>query len=456
MSRMEPLAAAVLENPACPHGGICTVAFSGGADSTALLLILYELRTQLEIDLRAVHVHHGIRGKEADRDAAFCAALCRQHAIPFQQIAVNVPAYAAEKRLSEETAARILRYEALEKAAPEGVIATAHHAGDNAETMLFHFIRGSGMKGLRGILPRNGRIIRPLLYAEKSEILAYLAARGQTYEEDSTNASAAYSRNRIRQTLIPLMIEENPAFLRHMSRTAAMLAADEALLTQQAVEAQAAWLEPCRVGMRGLPAYPKPIRMRIYMQRLEALPVHVVPSYDLLTAIDALLEAENGKLTITRNVYAEAWRGILYIRSTAPETAAEIPLQTGENRVFAGMCCTAVLADALSRNHHTADTRSTLDFDRIIGKPYFRQWRGSDRIRLPGRDFSSVLKDCIQAAAPAPERRTLHALYDEKGCIYCEKVGIAARVKPNENSRRILTLQVRAAENTTCKAIEKE
>ncbi len=182
MSRMEPLAAAVLENPACPHGGICTVAFSGGADSTALLLILHELRTQLEIDLRAVHVHHGIRGKEADRDAAFCAALCRQHAIPFQQIAVNVPAYAAEKRLSEETAARILRYEALEKAAPEGVIATAHHAGDNAETMLFHFIRGSGMKGLRGILPRNGRIIRPLLYAEKSEILAYLAARVHTYE----------------------------------------------------------------------------------------------------------------------------------------------------------------------------------------------------------------------------------------------------------------------------------
>ena len=121
------------------------------------------------------------------------------------------------------------------------------------------------------------------------------------------------------------------------------------------------------------------------------------------------------------------------------------------NTVFPGTVCTAVLTDpdTLSRNLHKADTRSTLDFDKIIGTPFFRQWRGADEIKLPGRGFRSSLKTCIQAAVPAPERRMLHVLYDDRGCIYCEAVGIAERVKPDANSRRILLLQVRAANETT-------
>ena len=451
MSGVRTLPALVCENPVCPQNTVCTVAFSGGADSTALLLVLHELAEQRQIDLRAVHVHHGIRGAEADRDADFCKALCARRGIPFQTVYVDVPAYAKQHRLSAETAARILRYEALENAAPEGVIATAHHAGDNAETVLFHLMRGSGLRGLRGILPENGRIIRPLLYAEKTEILAYLAEQGQIFQQDSTNASDESSRNRIRHTLIPLLTAENPAFLQHIGRTAAMLTEDEALLTAQAQEAMKSCLEPVRGGLRGLAAYPKPLRMRVYMMRLAALPVHIDPSYELLHAIDALLLQQNGKYTVSRDVYAEAWRGILYIRAVQPMSDAAVLLRTGRNRVVSGTVCDAILTDpaALSRNLHKADTLSTLDFDRINGSPYFRQWRGTDQIELPGRGFSAKLKTCIQAAVPAPERRMLHVLYDDSGCIYCEAVGIAARVKPDANSRRILLLQIHAADDTT-------
>ncbi|MBQ5340188.1 MAG: hypothetical protein J6Z40_13630, partial [Oscillospiraceae bacterium] len=117
MSTQSPLHETVLSGAGRPQSGICTVAFSGGADSTALLLCLWQLREQLGVDLRAVHVHHGIRGAEADRDAAFCENLCEKYGIPFQTVYVDVPAYAKEHRLSVETAARHLRYEALAQAA---------------------------------------------------------------------------------------------------------------------------------------------------------------------------------------------------------------------------------------------------------------------------------------------------------------------------------------------------
>ena len=432
----------ILHGPAVPPAGICTAALSGGADSTALLLCLHELKEQLSLDLRAVHVHHGIRGAEADRDAAFCAELCKQYGIPLQTVHVNVPAYAAEHRLSEETAARRLRYEALDQAAPDGVIVTAHHAGDNAETVLFHLIRGSGLRGLCGIPPKNGRILRPMLEAEKSEILAFLQERGQSFVEDSTNHEGGSSRNRIRHDIMPLLLRENPAALRHLTQTAALAAEDDALLHQQAAAAAAACA--FQGGMRGLPAYPAPLRKRVYMQMLAALPVHVDPSLDLLSAIDRLVMQGGGRISVTAGVYAQVHREILYLRQEPSALSGEHPLQIGENRLFAGKTCTAELLDtgAISRNLHKADTYSTLDFDKIKGTPYFRERRGTDTIRLPGRNFDSTLKKCVQAKIPGPERRSLYVLYDRLGCIYCEQVGIAARVRPDAESRRLLTLRI--------------
>lgn len=453
MSSSITLAERILTSDAMPHPGICTVAFSGGADSTALLLCLHDLREQLDISLRAVHVHHGIRGDEADRDAAFCADLCARYDIAFQTVHVDVPAYAQANRLSLETAARKLRYEALQSAAPEGDLATAHHAGDNAETILFHLIRGSGMNGLCGIPPRNGRIIRPLLYAEKSEMLRYLEVRGQDFVEDSTNFLGDSSRNRIRHGIIPLLMQENPAFLQHISRTAEILSADSALLVQSAKEAYQESFDAVSGGLRQPERYAKPVRMRMYMMRLAEMPVHIDPSYEKLSAIDALLANGSGKICVSGHVYAERSRGILYITAKQPPDDAHTPLLIGTQTLFDGKSCTAQLHDtgALSQNYHKAHTKSTLDFDKIKGRSFFRQWRGADRLALPGRGFSSQLKTCIQAEIPAPQRRTLYVLYDDLGCIYCEGIGIAARVKPDANSRRILTLSISAANQTTKK-----
>ena len=452
MSASEILKTVIRSGAGVPRTAQVTAALSGGADSTALLLCLHEMQEELGFSLRAVHVHHGIRGQEADRDAAFCEDLCKRYGIPFRLMRVDAPAYAAAEKLSLETAARKLRYAALYEAAPEGEIATAHHAGDNAETVLFHLIRGSGMRGLCGIPPRSpdGRIIRPLLNAEKEIILAYLQEKNQPFLEDSTNAELLSSRNRIQHRIIPLLKQENPAAVQHVSRCAELLSEDEALLSQLADSAYNTCKNPVSGGMRGLMQYPKPVRMRVYLRMIAETEMlchaqHIDPDYGKLCAVDALTEAGKGKISLSSDVYAQAERGILYIGRTVSDLPA-LPLQIGKNNLFPDRFCIAELyeTDALSRNLHRSDTKSTLDFDMIRGRLVFRRICGRDRIRLPGRDFDTELRKQVQALVPVPERQSLYALYDDLGCIYCEKVGIAARVRPSAGTRRVLVLKTGA------------
>lgn len=428
----------VTQSGLLPREGILTAAFSGGADSTALLRCLYDLQPEFGYTLHAVHVHHGIRGAEADRDAAFCAALCAEYGIPYQCVYVDAPAYAAAHRLSLETAARRLRYDALETAAPDGLIATAHHASDNAETVLFHLVRGSGMRGLCGIPPRNGRIIRPMLHAEKPEILQYLADLGQAYVEDSSNFSQESTRSRIRQTVLPLLETENPAYLRHISRMTAALSEDEAYFRDAAQKLLGAHTDTDSGAFAVPPDIAKPIRMRMYMLRLAALGID--PAYDMLHRIDTLVCSGSGKLNLSGDVYAQCTRGMLYIyRQTAPPDGC-IPLVIGENRIISGKICAA----ALSPVSHQSDMQYTLDYDKIKGTPQFRRRRGGDRMQPAGSRHSSLLKTLVQAAVPEPERNALHILYDDLGCIFCEKVGIARRVMPDAETRRFLTLAIAA------------
>ena len=192
---------------------------SGGADSVCLLTVMAE--NDRELRLRVVHVHHGLRGKEADRDAEFVGALCQKLGVPFEAVYRDAAGYAREQGLSVEEAGRILRYEALERAAQEweeesrrieGVgqrpvwIAVAHHQDDNVETILHHLLRGSGLRGLAGMQPVQGNRVRPLLGVRRQEIVEYLEERGIGWCEDSSNGEKAYTRNRIRGDLIPYMI----------------------------------------------------------------------------------------------------------------------------------------------------------------------------------------------------------------------------------------------------------
>jgi len=220
-----------------PQGSRIAVGFSGGADSVCLLSVLAGLRQLLKADLTAVHVNHGIRGEEADRDEAFCREFCEAGNIPFQSIFVDVPALAREKGLSTEEAARILRYEALEKAAGEnGLIAVAHHGDDQAETILFQLLRGSGLKGLSGMQYRRDRIIRPLLDLSGKEIRAWVSERELPFVTDSTNMDDDYARNRIRNVILPELEKINEKAALHLQEAGKKAAQAEELLEAEAAE----------------------------------------------------------------------------------------------------------------------------------------------------------------------------------------------------------------------------
>lgn len=199
-------------------------ALSGGADSVALLFCLYLLREKLGITLEAAHYNHGLRGAEADRDQAFAESLCNQFDIPIHVQCGCV--HAGEKGL--EAAARDARYRFLESL--PGKIATAHTADDNAETVLMHLIRGTGLRGLGGISPIRGRIIRPMLTVTRQEVLSFLESYSLQYVQDSTNDGDAFLRNRIRHRVMPLLRRENPRLSENLSQTALLLRQEEQII----------------------------------------------------------------------------------------------------------------------------------------------------------------------------------------------------------------------------------
>ena len=198
---------------------VCAV--SGGADSMALLWAMYLLREKLGIQLECAHFNHQLRGEESDRDAAFVRQFCADYHIPFHYGTEQVKA--GEKGL--EAAARDARYRFL-RSLP-GKVATAHTADDNLETVLMHLIRGTGLKGLGGIAPVNGRIIRPMLNVTREDVLAFLTEYSISYVEDSTNGEDVFLRNRLRHHIMPLLKAENPKLSQSLSGMALRLRLDE-------------------------------------------------------------------------------------------------------------------------------------------------------------------------------------------------------------------------------------
>ena len=205
---------------------LCAV--SGGADSVALLFGLYLLKDKLDIDLAAAHFNHHLRGAESDRDEAFVRDFCARFDIPLYVGGGTIAP--GEKGL--EAAARDARYAFL-RTLP-GKIATAHTADDNAETVLMHLIRGTGLKGLCGIMPVQDGLIRPLLTATRAEVEAFLASYYLPHVEDSSNATDQFLRNRLRHGVMPLLQVENPRLAENLTAMAMSLQADAQLLDRLA------------------------------------------------------------------------------------------------------------------------------------------------------------------------------------------------------------------------------
>ncbi len=195
------------------------VALSGGADSVALLRLLLTLGYKVE----AAHCNFHLRGEESVRDEEFCRQLCEDHNVPLHLAHFDTKTYATLHKVSIEMAARDLRYNYFSQLRHDNgfdAVCVAHHKDDSVETVLLNLIRGTGIEGLKGIAPKNGYIVRPLLCIDREEILSYMSSIKQDYVVDSTNLEDDVQRNKVRLNLIPLLIEINPAASRNIAKVA--------------------------------------------------------------------------------------------------------------------------------------------------------------------------------------------------------------------------------------------
>ncbi len=205
------------------------IALSGGADSVLMTVLLSELKDAYKLELFAAHVNHGIRGAAADGDEAFSKDLCERLSIPFFCKRCSVPKIAREKKMSEESAGRMVRYEFFDRLCEENSInkiATAHHMDDNAETILMNIIRGTGSSGLSGIEYKNGRIVRPMLDFNKKQILEVCREENIEFCTDETNSDTSYTRNNIRHVVLPHLETINPNITESLVRQANILSAE--------------------------------------------------------------------------------------------------------------------------------------------------------------------------------------------------------------------------------------
>jgi len=326
------------------------VAVSGGADSTALLRALAATSAELGIVLAVVHVHHGIRGADADADAAFVAALAAQLDLLCEVVRVDAPAYAATEKASLETAARNLRYGIFRKILgvnQSDVIATAHTLDDQAETVLMKLLRGAWTEGLGGIHPvlaeqgvATGRIVRPLLAVRRAEIEVYLHALEQGWREDASNRDPVHTRNRLRYHLLPMLREYNPNLDEQLARMATLARDEEAYWQGEMARLLPMLLLPGRpvrgggrsvatafgaasVGMdaQRLLAYPVAARRRVL--RVAAEQLGAALDFAHTEALLGLLESSGAgasrRLQLAEGVYAERSARELRLERVASE-----------------------------------------------------------------------------------------------------------------------------------------
>ncbi len=406
------------------------LALSGGADSVALLSVCKALQKEYDLHLLAAHVNHGIRGKEADQDEAFCQSLCNQLQVELRILHADVPTLAKQTGVSEETCGRKVRYQFFQDLAEEliadGVptqqikIATAHTAQDAVETMLFHLARGTGLTGLCGIPAARGRIIRPLLTCTRADIEAYLQEQQLPHREDSTNQDLLYARNRIRHQVLPALEACNDGALRNMLRCMELLQQDEAYLEEQAKllrsYAKVAGKEAYYAD-RLSAAHPAVLN-RVLASVLTEICGQDLTAGHITTA--ATLLTTGGQMQIPTGAYVRVRDNEFCVLRQLPDThpvsdfavtgAKEValPIGTFRYRVFPNP------DRGLRPNAAAPSYACRLDFDKI-GPFTLRNRRPGDRFSPAFRKVSKSLKSLFNEAEIPPEDRSGILLMESEG-----------------------------------------
>lgn len=449
---------------------------SGGADSVCLFNMLLELSKDLGFKLAVIHINHMIR-QEAGEDAAFVEKLCEDNKVSFFRKDIDIPALSKASDASEEELARNERYKAFEAAAEmlsekfgkKVVIATAHNANDQAETMLHNLFRGSGIKGLSGIKVLSFRgdfeLIRPLLVLERDEIEEYLTEKGLKWCTDKTNETDDYTRNRIRHNILPVAKEQiNNGAIRHAAKAAEYISEVDDYIDEQA---DAVFFDIAAMSQGGITINcercameHKVIRSRILMKAIKFIVPHIKDIQGVhISELDEMLQRTEGSesLSLPYGINATREYGVLIltlgdIPSNGPEDTKTESFLIGKDLLEAGENLTFDIP-GLGRVNFTLflyksdmkipslEYTKWFDYDKISNSMQFRRRETGDVIEI-GDGTKTLKKFMIDEKIPAKSRDELFILFEDKDVIWIPGYRISSKFKVDSDTARILEVKL--------------
>ena len=439
---------------------------SGGADSLCLFWMLLEYRKRVPFDLVVVHVNHLIR-EEAGEDAGFVKSICEKEKIPFYLKETDVGEMARKQKLSEEEAGRKVRYEAFEEAirlykTEENTmckIAVAHHQGDSAETMLFHLFRGTGLYGMTGILPVNGKIIRPLLHVSREEIEAYLRKRGQEWCIDCTNEEDTYTRNKIRHHILGYANREiNEKSTEHVAKAAYQIAALREYLDYEIEKIRK---ETAKVGtdfisihIEKLRSYPEFLQSQFLLMAIDkVIPGRKDIGSEHIQGILGLLDKNGSKrMDLPQNVEVVKEYGILWIRGRKKELDVEKQeqkLKVGKYDLQDGSILeiSFIKPEDLGRIEEKKYTKY-FDYDKINSCLTLRFRQTGDYLTINDQGQKKSLKEYfINEKVPASVRGEVPVIADGNHILWIVGYRISAFYKVTSETQKIIQMTIRRDKN---------
>lgn len=435
-------------------GDCVAVGFSGGADSTALLHCLCALSRELGVEVRAIHVNHGIRGESALKDEMFAREFCERQHIKLDCFTLDIPAIAREKGVGLEECGRECRYECFRKVAERCncKTATAHTLSDCAETLLFNIARGCGLSGLRSIPPVRGDIIRPLIEVSRAQVEQYCAENGLSYVTDESNFDTRYQRNLIRQEIIPRLKAINPDFLGAAGRLSDCAREDDAFLfdVANAEVERAAGCFGCRAD--SIVSLAPPVRKRALISIARAL-TGCRPEYRHVLLIEDCLAQGEGAVTLPGKKRIIIKNGLISSDNEGQHNMArtqwcvdvspqrETPLPDGRKLDIVPVVREEYIT---AQKNHNLLFKNAAGYDIIHGNLKIRNRRDGDRFSPAGRKITKKLKELLrEAGIPSDARDSLAILEKDGQPVWIEGIGVceSVRVKPDDKTVYLIMLK---------------
>ena len=424
------------------QNSVVAVGFSGGADSIVLLHILLKNREKIGIDkIKAVHIHHGIRGEEADRDLQFAKEFCEKNEIEFISFYKDIPVIVSKTGESVEECARRIRYECFEKVQCD-VFATAHNLNDNAETFLLNLTRGSALSGLCGIPYKRDKYIRPLLDCTREEIEYYAKKNNLQFVTDSTNLCDDYTRNKIRHSVLPQLFAINPSFDKAFSKCVESVSVSNDFILNEAKllfeKSKGEGYFDCFVFENCHSALKNQVISLILKEkkaknisREHILQVNNIikngGSVDIGNGITITVERKKlyfGKLSVTEEF------SLLF-----NETSENVKTPVGEYRILS-----LDNKDLQKLNKQAMD--NLIDCDKICGEVFWRNRREGDSFVPRNRKCTKTLKRLFNDNKTAiGERSKMLILSDSQGIVWTEFFGVADRCKATKETKKIMKIE---------------